>query len=148
VPVAPAASRGRIENTRVSHHGRTGNRPAFPHANGFNGFLRALSGDRAFLPPSPRNAEALSRVDASVEASGPHDFAVRLTRVRLARLKRPPHPALHVRDDRERPLSGRDGIGSIPVSTNSKSEKFFARGLDSMQIRSNGGCANYDWMSK
>jgi hypothetical protein len=28
--------------------------PAFPHADGFNGFLRALLGDRAFLPPSPR----------------------------------------------------------------------------------------------
>ena len=27
--------------------------PAFPHANGFNGFLRALPGDRAFLSPSP-----------------------------------------------------------------------------------------------
>ena len=28
--------------------------PAFPHADGFNGFLRALPGDRACLPPSPR----------------------------------------------------------------------------------------------
>ena len=27
------------------HSGGTGNRPAFPHANGFNGFLRALLGD-------------------------------------------------------------------------------------------------------
>ena len=31
-----------VESTRVSHHGRTGKHPAFPHANGFNGFLRAL----------------------------------------------------------------------------------------------------------
>jgi hypothetical protein len=42
-----------VENTRVSHHGYTGNHPAFPHANGFNGFLRALPGDRACLSPSP-----------------------------------------------------------------------------------------------
>jgi hypothetical protein len=27
------------------HSGGTGNRPAFPHANGFNGLLRALPGD-------------------------------------------------------------------------------------------------------
>jgi hypothetical protein len=38
----------KIENTRVSHHGRTGITPAFPHANGFNGFLRDLPGDRLY----------------------------------------------------------------------------------------------------
>jgi len=43
--------------------------------NGFNGFLRALLGDRALLPPSP--AEYFRELDASVGASGPHDFAVR-----------------------------------------------------------------------
>jgi hypothetical protein len=51
--------------------------PAFPHANGFNGFLRALPGDRACLSPSPRNATHCRELNASVEASGPHDFAVR-----------------------------------------------------------------------
>ena len=30
-----------VENTRVSHHGYTGNTRHSPH-NGFNGFLRAL----------------------------------------------------------------------------------------------------------
>jgi hypothetical protein len=30
-----------------SHHGRTGKHPAFPHADGFNGLLRTLPGDRA-----------------------------------------------------------------------------------------------------
>src|SRR5579872_7408906 len=44
---------GKMETTRVSHHGYSRNHPAFPHANGFNGFLRALPGDRAFLSPSP-----------------------------------------------------------------------------------------------
>jgi hypothetical protein len=42
-----------VVNTRVSHHGHTGNHPAFP-AQWFNGFLRALPGDRAFLSPSSR----------------------------------------------------------------------------------------------
>src|ERR1700751_3242576 len=35
-----------------SHHGRTGT-PGIPARNGFNGFLRTLPGDRAFLSPSP-----------------------------------------------------------------------------------------------
>jgi hypothetical protein len=30
--------------------------------------------------------------DASTAASGPHDFAVRVTRARLLRIPRPPHP--------------------------------------------------------
>jgi len=50
--------------------------PAFPRANGFNGFLRTLPGDRAFLSPSSAET-SLRQLDASVEASGPHDFAVR-----------------------------------------------------------------------
>jgi hypothetical protein len=61
--------------------------------NGFNGFLRALPGDRAFLPPSPAKI-SFHQLDASVGASGPHVFAVRLKRLRLRRHPRPPHPAL------------------------------------------------------
>jgi len=34
-----------------------------------------------------------AKLDASVEASGPYDFAVRVTRPRLKRDPRPPHPA-------------------------------------------------------
>src|SRR6201998_3310313 len=50
---APAAARG-VVNTRVSHHGYTGS-PGIPARNGFNGFLRALPGDRALLSPSLAN---------------------------------------------------------------------------------------------
>ena len=64
-----------VESTRVSHHGRTGKHPAFPHANGFNSLLRALPGDRALLPPS--FAGLTRELDASVGAPGPHAFAVR-----------------------------------------------------------------------
>src|ERR1700737_3498330 len=72
-----------VKNTRVSHHGRTGT-PGIPARNGFNGFLRALPGDRAFLSPSSggygfvraRSGRLASAgLDAGVEASGPHDFA-------------------------------------------------------------------------
>jgi hypothetical protein len=72
---APAALRAKVESTQASHHGHAGNTRHSPR-NGFNGFLRALPGDRAFLPPSPVKI-AFHQLDASVGASGPHDFAVR-----------------------------------------------------------------------
>ena len=53
-------------------------------------------------------ARLLARLDAGVEASEPHDFAVRVSTVRQARRPRPPHPA-HVGDVRNAPLLGRDG---------------------------------------
>src|SRR6266851_4660456 len=107
-----------VERTRVTTS--TPESPDVPARNGFNGFLRALPGDRACLPPSPTDMSCLSPVgptrlrelDASVGASGPHDFAVRsnISRQRavdrsripenppcdpIARktLPRPPHPA-------------------------------------------------------
>src|SRR5258705_1575043 len=72
-----------VESTRVTTS--TPESPGIPARNGFNGFLRALPGDRAVLPPSPADMFCLSpvgptrlrKLDASVGASGPHDFAVR-----------------------------------------------------------------------
>jgi hypothetical protein len=58
-----------VESTRVSHR-RPPEHPAFPHANGFNGFLRALPGDRAFLPPSPLRSLLLKNL---TPASGCQD---------------------------------------------------------------------------
>jgi hypothetical protein len=83
----PRCARSRawcVGNTRVSHHGHTGNARHSPR-NGFNGFLRALPGDRACLPPSSAVARQL---DTSVGASGPHDFAVR-SKHRSSALLRP-----------------------------------------------------------
>ena len=53
----------------------SGNTPAFP-AQWFYGLLRALPGDRAFLPPSLCRDNS-AELSASVGAPGPHDFAVR-----------------------------------------------------------------------
>src|SRR5437899_8893817 len=72
-----------IERTRATTS--TPESPGIPARNGFNGFLRALPGDRALLPPSltdmfclsPVGPTQLRELDASVGASGPHDFAVR-----------------------------------------------------------------------
>jgi hypothetical protein len=38
----------------------------------------------------------IRRLDASVEASGRHNFAVRVRRIRLVRQSRPPHPLPNV----------------------------------------------------
>jgi hypothetical protein len=86
VPVAPAASCAVCWwHTSVATTGPPGS-PGIPARNGFNGLLRALPGDRALLPPSfadmqPVRARlgrhAFRKLDTSVGASGPHDFAVR-----------------------------------------------------------------------
>jgi hypothetical protein len=59
-----------VENTRVSHHGHTGNTRHSPH-DGFNGFLRALLGDRACLSPSPVRCGSI--VTHLMPASGHQD---------------------------------------------------------------------------
>ena len=97
------------EKAHGSHHRFSRKHPAFP-AQWFYGFLRALPGDRALLSPSSARSLASHELDASVGASGPHDFAVRIGAVRLRAPSRPPHPAPYVRDDRETPLMwARDG---------------------------------------
>jgi hypothetical protein len=71
--------------------------------NGFNGFLRALLGDRALLPPSPAKISFANLTPAS----GRQDHTTSpsaSSAARLHRHPRPPHPALYVRDDRETPL--------------------------------------------
>src|SRR6202790_3948080 len=91
-----------VERTRVSQV--TPESPGTPRAMVY-GLFRALPGDRAFLPPSP--AENASReLDASVGASGPHGFAVRLKRLRQMRRRRPPHPRPALMTLRNAPLSG------------------------------------------
>src|SRR5713226_9080463 len=47
-----------VERTRVTTS--TPESPDVPARNGFNGFLRALPGDRALLPPSPCGLKLLS----------------------------------------------------------------------------------------
>src|SRR5882757_3578231 len=106
--------------------------PDIPARNGFNSLCRALPGDRALLPPSPRGYLACphpvgptlpsTRLDASVGASGPHDFAVRsnISRQRAGESLTGSSPALrspraqnaaastasrpYVRDDHDTPL--------------------------------------------
>src|SRR6266516_3612287 len=98
--------RNKIKHTSVVTTGSDGFNRHSPR-NGFNGFLRALLGDHAVLPPSScgygfvqarLGRLASARLDASIGASEPHDFAVRFSIFRPARRSiahRPCPPALH-----------------------------------------------------
>src|SRR5258708_21361423 len=104
-------------STRASHHGHTGNHPAFP-AQWFYGFLRALPGDQALLTPSPALlladlTPALGRQNHTTLPSA--KSAVVLSAARVHRI--PPR----VRDVRT-PLCWDGMIRSIPVSTPPSSE--------------------------
>ena len=99
-----------------------------PHAMVY-GLWRALPGDRALLPPSPAEV-AFHRLDAGVEASGPHVFTVRFSAVRYR------HFSVHripprVRDDREPPLRW-DGTAAISevIWVGWEAELFLRWGLD------------------
>jgi hypothetical protein len=111
---APAAARGVVVARALVTAGGTGITRHSPR-NGFNGLLRALPGDRAFLPPSPAKI-AFCRLDASVGASGPHDFAVRR---RHRPSSAPPASTAsrpYVRDVAQRPLRvGRDPIAIVLI---------------------------------
>src|SRR6266581_1737476 len=143
-----------VERTRVTTS--TPESPGIPARNGFNGFLRALLGDRACLPPSSADMFCLSPVgptrlrelDASVGASGPHDFAVRcnisrrhavdrsrIHRTRPATISRAKRCRVHriprrVRDDRDTPLCGRDLKSCRDDLGCMKTEIFLQTGLD------------------
>src|ERR1700710_429744 len=76
VPGAPAASCAHgVVSMHTSIHSEVANNIRHPHAMVY-GLWRALPGDRAVLPPSSAEV-AFRKLDASVEASGPHVFAVR-----------------------------------------------------------------------
>ena len=134
VRVAPeaacAAKKHRRQQPRVHRINRHSLR------NGFNGFLRALLGDHAWLPPSSvRRWKRLHELDACIGAPGPHDSAVRTTTVRRATIApgdvRPSHPAPNVRDDREPPLLWERDSEKCKFDLGlRRSDLFFARGLD------------------
>jgi hypothetical protein len=127
--------------------------------------IQLLPGDRAFLSPSssgyglsaPGRADfASARLDAGVEASGPHDFTVRDKHRSSARrlfahrfdknppcdsicaptLPRPPHPVPNVRDDRDTPLcAGRDGGGYRSDLGQEETGIFLQTGLDTRRAQ-------------
>ena len=104
------------------HHGRTGT-PGIPARNGFNGFLRALPGDRALLSPSPAEmvsanlTPASRRQDHTTSPSASARFIKRAARVHRI----PPR----VRDDRDTPLLRDETAGDIEVIWVKREEEYF-----------------------
>ncbi len=76
--------------------------------------IRALPGDQALLPPSPLGSSP-EQLSASLGAPGPHDFAVRKSRVRLSQALASTASHRNVRDDRDPPLIRRETREVRPV---------------------------------
>jgi hypothetical protein len=88
--------------------------------------IRTLPGDRAFLPPSLAEND-FHQLDASVEASGPHDFTVRA----CAFVKAPPASTAsrsNVRDDRDTPLLWDGMARHTPVIWVRFKQEYFCEG--------------------
>src|ERR1700704_796800 len=73
----------KVESTRVSHHRYSRIHPAFPHAMVLT--VSFVLSPAIGLVCHRHLARLLARLDAGVEASEPHDFAVRKKRPRLWR---------------------------------------------------------------
>jgi hypothetical protein len=81
------------------------------------------------LPPSPAKV-AFRKLDASVETSEPHAFAVRFSTVRYRHIRVHRIPP-RVRDDREPPLRWDETAGINEVIWVGREEEIFLRrGLD------------------
>ena len=89
-PLHPQPRVQSVESTRVSHH-RFAGTPGIPARNGFNGFLRALPGDRACLSPS----SALLLADLTPASRRQDHTTWPSASAPLVRKRhpRPPHPA-------------------------------------------------------
>src|SRR5216683_4945942 len=97
------------KSTRQNHRYRRIIRPSL--RNGFNGVLRALLGDHAWLPPSPVRRESVFTTLAPASERQDHTTSpsakTLLVRAMLRfNALRPSHPIPNVRDDREAPLYG------------------------------------------
>src|SRR6266700_2678044 len=120
--------------------------------------IRDLPGDEFLLPPSPRGLDDISYPGWADDASARLDISngcqdhtispyatmplvLRVCRsltivspcdpVSRATLPRPPHPVPNVRDDsRSAPLAGQDGKSCKSDLGRSRSDLFFATGLD------------------
>jgi hypothetical protein len=92
------------KHASFSHH-RYCQRTGIPRANGFNGFLRALFGDRAFLSPSSAQCASIAANLTSASRRQDHTTspsAITSSVLRHVGVHRIPQP--NVRDDRETPL--------------------------------------------
>ena len=116
------------------------NHPAFP-AQWFTaytvlspviGILDTVAAEMSSLP----GASEIRQLDASVEASGPHVFTVRLKHPRQEHHPRPPHPSPASVTLRNAPLLGQDSDGYRTDLGLRKNRIFLQKGLDTSRKRS------------
>jgi len=105
------------------------NSTAFPHAMVLTVSFVLSPAIGSFATVAGR--KCFRRLDASVEASGPHDFAVRDQHPRQKRLPRPPHPAPRSWRSRYAPHVGRDEGRYGGDLGRHGTKLFYAMGLDS-----------------
>jgi hypothetical protein len=92
-PHAPGLSRKRNLRERENHRYRR-RHSGLPRAVVYGLYVLSLVSQCLFATIASQHAfGACTRLDASVGASGPHDFAVRKSAVRLSAPSRPPHSA-------------------------------------------------------
>ncbi len=129
---ASAAACAVVESTRVSHHGHAGYVRHSPR-NGFNDCF-ALSRVTG-LSCHPRLANHPAKLDASVGASGPHDFAVRAQCHSSFDMPRPSHPASTSVTIAKRPCC-EDGMGRDVevIWVGSEPEYFCERGWTGISV--------------
>src|SRR3978361_472667 len=77
-----------------------------------------------------RRRRKLRQLDASVGASGPHDFAVRVSTFRQACHQRPPHPAPRPGRSRNAPLWDGTALDIELIWVKREAEYFCKGGLD------------------
>ena len=74
-----------------------------------------------------RLADISATLDTSVGASGPHDFAVRISAIRQRRIRVHRIPS-RVRDDRDTPLMWDETAGDIEVIWGKREAEYFCKG--------------------
>jgi hypothetical protein len=106
--------------------------------NGFNGVLRALLGDHAWLPPSSADrsahlAPASERQDHTTSPSAQPPFVRAI--IALGDV-RPSHPVPNVRDDREAPSCGCGTAETVSlIWVKREAEYFCAKGWTAFRMR-------------
>jgi hypothetical protein len=116
-----------VQSVERDAHEHTGSAEAVRPSlrNGFTAYF-VLSLATGFFVTIISEKLASQKLDASIGASGPHDFAVRFGTVRQERLRVHRIP-LHVRDDRETPLVWHGMARDKPVIWVGRKQEYFSR---------------------
>src|ERR1700743_361617 len=124
VRAAPAVSCAKLCKRNAHEH--TGSAEAVRPSlrNGFTAYFVLSLVTGLSCHHRPREALAAHELDASVGASGPHDFAVRISAARLATLTRPPQPVPTSVTWPTPLLAGQDGC-ITPVICLEKTPEYF-----------------------